>query len=38
VSKIYLRERQLTTRANIIAIEIDNLEIANKIVTTTKTK
>jgi len=33
-----LHEKQLIARANIIAIKINNLEIANKIVTTTKTK
>jgi len=33
-----LRKKQLTTKTNIIAIEIDNSEIANRIVTTTKTK
>ncbi len=38
MSKIYLRKRQLTTRASVIVVEIDNSEIANKTVTTIKTK
>jgi len=33
-----LRKRQLIARANIIDIEIDNLEIANRIVIIAKTK
>ncbi len=36
--KIYLRKKQLIAKANIIVVEINNLEIANKIVTTTKLK
>jgi len=38
VLKIYLRKKQLIAKANIIVVEINNLEIANKIVTTTKLK
>ncbi len=38
VSKTYLCERQLITKVNVVVVKISNLEIANKIVKTTKTK
>ncbi len=38
VLKTYLRKKQLTTKANIIVVEINNSKIANRIITTTKTK
>jgi len=38
VLKIYLRKKQLIIRVNIIVIETNNLNIANKIVIITKTK
>jgi len=38
VSKIYLCERQLTTKANVIVVKINNLKIVNRIVITTKTR
>jgi len=33
-----LRKKQLTTKANIIVVEINNLKIVNRIVTITKIK
>jgi len=36
VSKTYLYKKLLTTKTNIIVIKINNLEIANKIIITTK--
>ncbi len=38
MSKIYLHKKQLTARADIIIVEIDNSKIANRIATTAKTK
>ena len=36
MSKTYLRKRQLIAKTNIITVEINNLEIANKIIIITK--
>ncbi len=38
ISKTYLRKRQSIAKVEIIVVDINNLRIANKIVTTTKAK
>jgi len=38
VSKIYLYERQLIAKASVIVVDTNNIEVVDRIATTTKTK
>jgi len=38
VLKTYFRKRQSITRVKVIVVDINNLKIANKIITTTKAR